>query len=111
MNNVALNGILNLLDAIANPQELQGKALNALAQKNPQTASEIARLIKSGANPSEAIAKYAREGKINPEQLDKLRSVYNMLKKRGLKKFSIPDSVWEEAKRAMTCNTPEQNWF
>nr|DAO79566.1 MAG TPA: hypothetical protein [Caudoviricetes sp.]DAT69390.1 MAG TPA: hypothetical protein [Caudoviricetes sp.] len=34
-----------------------------------------------------------------------------MLKKRGLKKFSIPDSVWEEAKRAMTCNTPEQNWF
>lgn len=106
-----LNGVLKVLDAITSPQDLQGKALNALAQKNPQAASEITRMIRSGVNPSEALTKYAREGKINAAQLEKLRTIYNALKKRGLKNFTIPDSVWNEAKRAMTCNTSERDWF
>lgn len=90
-------------------------ALNLLAKKSPQTAAMIADMIKRGEDPSDALRRFASEGKINPKQLGELRQTYNMARKMGFKKFSVPDNVWDEAERAMTANNVRQasdnDWF
>lgn len=65
----------------------------------------LSTMIKRGDDPATAIRQFAQEGKINSQQLDELEQVYQMARKMGLKKFCIPDSVWQEARQALNGQT------
>ena len=89
-------------------------ALNLLAKKSPETAEMLAGMIRRVENPADAMKQFAAEGKINKGQLEELRSVYKMACRMGLKKFKVPDSVWEEAESALTGGVKQDNlsdWF
>lgn len=98
---MSLMDLVKLANAVSNPQEAQGMALNALAKRSPETAAMLSTMIKRGDDPAKAIRQFAQEGKISSKQLDELQEVYRMARKMGLRNFNIPDSVWNEARQAI----------
>ena len=98
---MSLMDLVKLANAVSNPQEAQGMALNALAKRSPETAAMLSTMIKRGDDPAKAIRQFAQEGKISTQQLDELQQVYGMARKMGLRNFNVPDHVWEEARQAI----------
>lgn len=62
----------------------------------------LSAMIKRGDDPAQAIRQFAKEGKINAQQLDELQQIYGAARKMGLRRFNVPDSVWTEAREAMS---------
>ena len=88
------NKILNVLNGIANPKQAIDMMLNKMP---PQTANMLRGMMNSGVDPKQAIIESAKNGQINIEQLNQAKSMYNMARKFGYRKFSVPDSLWNEA--------------
>lgn len=111
-----LSKIVGIANAISSPKEAMGMALNMLSKKNPDMASKLSQMIKSGADPSKAIEQFASEGSIKADDLTKMKNIYAMAKKAGFKKFDVPTSVWDKAEKALKNNKPtnggnSNNWF
>lgn len=109
-----LGKAISIANTINNPKEGIGMALNALAKKNPEMAKTIGNMIKAGDDPVKAIQKFAAEGKFSQKEFDQMKTVYNMAKKAGFKKFDVPASVWQKAEAAIKANqssAPSNDWF
>lgn len=62
----------------------------------------LSTMIKRGDDPAKVIRQFANEGKISTQQLDELQKIYGMARKMGLRNFNVPDSVWNEARQAIS---------
>lgn len=78
----------------------------------------LSTMIKRGDDPAKAIQQFAAEGKISTQQLDELQQIYGMARKMGLRKFNVPDSVWDQARQAIVgkasqpiSQTSSSDWF
>ena len=88
--------ILNVLNGIANPKQAIDMMLNKMP---PQTANMLRGMMNSGVDPKQAILNSARSGQINIEQLNQAKSMYQMARKFGYRKFSVPNGIWDEAEQ------------
>lgn len=91
-----INKVLNLLNGITNPKQ----AINMMLDKMPQDKANMLRsMMNSGKSPKDAILESARTGQINLEQLNQAKTMYQTVRKFGFRKFSVPDSIWNEAEQ------------
>lgn len=103
--------IIQIADTISSPQQMIGQALNLLASKDKSTAAMLAQMIKNGDDPAKALERFSREGKINKDNLGTIKHLYSLAKKGGLKGFDVPESVWEQADKALSSGDTTGSWF
>lgn len=103
--------IIQVADTISSPQQMIGQALNLLASKDKSTAAMLAQMIKNGDDPAKALERFAKEGKVSKDNLGTIKHLYSLAKKGGLKGFDVPESVWEQAEKALNTGDNLGSWF
>lgn len=90
-----LGTILNMAKDISSPEQAGRKALLELEKKDPVSARMLCNMIYNGKSPESALREFAQSGKIDRQQLTKIHTTYDMLKKLGLK-INISNKVWND---------------
>lgn len=98
--NKMVKQLINLANTLKDPSQAIKPALQLMARNNPQEAKLLEQILGSGVAPEQAIADFAKQGKINLQQLTQLRRGYTIIRSLGLN-MQVPQSVWNAAEEAI----------
>lgn len=102
--------IVNTLNAFRSPKQAINWMLDRGAQKDPQMAAALRKMVNSGEDPSKVLMQLASTGQITLQQLTQIKSYYNAARKLGFK-YQIPEETWTQAQRAIEAGSAPKKKF
>ena len=94
------SSVVNFINSLKSPEAAIDWMLAKGEKKDPQLATALRRMIKSGEDPTKVLKHLSSKGQINIDQLYKIKKCYNMVQKFGMKQ-KIPDAEWTKAENAI----------